>query len=89
MDASDLPLPDLRAAIAVAALRHFGLAAKSIRLAQVTHAAHVQKVEPALGTALAEQAARRLLVIEQGDTNSGRSPRVWVSPHGCTRLRRS
>jgi hypothetical protein len=45
MDASDLPLPDLRAAIAVAALRHLGLAAKSIRRAQVTHAAHVQKVE--------------------------------------------
>lgn len=67
MDVHDLSLPDLRAVAAVAALGHFGRAAASLRLAQPTLSARIQKVERALGVVLFERSARRFLITPDGE----------------------
>lgn len=66
MDISGLSILNLRAVAAVAAHGHFGRAAESLRMAQPTLSAHVQKVERALGATLFERAARRFLVTPEG-----------------------
>lgn len=67
MDIRDAALQDLRAVVAVATLGHFGRAARSLRVAQPTLSARVQKVERALDATLFERSARRFLVTPDGE----------------------
>lgn len=66
MDLHDLSFRDLAALVAVAEHKHFGRAAESLRIAQPTLSAQVQKAERLIGVRLFDRAGRRFVITPEG-----------------------